>query len=357
MPAPASWWESLVSPGIICLCVPAHKQGQINFRPIPIYYCLGDPDSAALVVLMAQLQDNCRLVWHIKNRNFHSTHGNSCPSYALRLIAKPILPSLHILSMLLFQARVLENILMGPKPQNHFFHVYYAALIEEKHLYLLFSCTNSLIPFPLRARLNIFPKSNTQWKGVPEASGFHKQQPGEQKSISMLRAKSRCSGERGTSCLWMAAAQAGTVVPMWASPSTLPPPCSSRFGVFQREKSSPRLPALPGQYVWQHSRAGIATSPCSSPLVHVQRRLGDLIPLYLHQVALNLPGACCSSQPYVPSLSAFLELACSVSQLQFPATPSPLHPFSSLHLSCFPQEKRISHPDMKIHTSIGLNKY
>lgn len=92
MPAPASWWESLVSPGIICLCVPAHKQGQINFRPIPIYYYLGDPDSAALVVLMAQLQDNCRSVWHIKNRNFHSTHGNSCPSYALRLIAKSIFP-------------------------------------------------------------------------------------------------------------------------------------------------------------------------------------------------------------------------------------------------------------------------
>lgn len=166
----------------------------------------------------------------------------------------------------------------------------------------------------------------------------------------MLRAK---SSEGPAACGWQQRRQA----PWQASPSTLPPPCSSRFGVFQREKSSPRLPALPGQYVWQHSRAGIATSPRSSPLVHVQRRLRDLIPLYLHQVALNLPGACCSSQPYFPSLSAFLELACSVSQLQFPATPSPLHPFSSLHLSCFPQEKRMSHPDMKIYTSIGLNKY
>lgn len=340
MPAPASWWESLVSAGIICLCVPAHKQGQINFRPIPIYYCLGDPDSAALVVLMAQLQDNCRLVWHIKNRNFHSTHGNSCPSYALRLIAKPILPSLHILSMLLFQARVLENILMGPKPQNHFFHVYYAALIEEKHLYLLFSCTNSLIPFPLRARLNIFPKSNTQWKGVPEASGFHKQQPGEQKSISMLRAKSRCSGERGTSCLWMAAAQAGTVVPMWASPSTLPPPCSSRFGVFQREKSSPRLPALPGQYVWQHSRAGIATSPCSSPLVHVQRRLRDL--------NSSLPTSGCFKPArrllLLPALCSFSFCLFGVCLFSFPAPVSchslPPSPFFLIAFVMFsPREK------------------
>lgn len=124
--------------------------------------------------------------------------------------------SLHILSMLLFQAHVLENILMGPKPQNHFFHVYYAALIEEKHPYLLFSCTNSLIPFPLRARLNIFQNPIHSGKGFLKPLGFTSSN--QESKREHLYAESQV--KRGTSCLWMAAAQAGTVVGIAQHPAS-----------------------------------------------------------------------------------------------------------------------------------------
>lgn len=89
------------------------------------------------------------------------------------------------------------------------------------------------------------------------------------------------------------------------APRSDPPPAAAGDTRPHRGQQRPNSPQ-PLRNIWlvllaahrEKKKKRIAVSPCNSCLLHVYNWLISLIPLYLHQVSLNLPSICYSSQPY-----------------------------------------------------------